>query len=254
MSKESVLLAVGNTENAARRADIVFVHGLKGDERATWTSGGGFFPSWIAEDFPDCGVWSLGYEANFFKDAMAIDDRATNLLAYLTVKGIGKRPVVFVVHSLGGLLVKNLLRQAVELKNARWLSLPKETKGVVFLATPHTGSDIAGWIKFLPKVFSTSETVDELAANDPSLRMLQEWYRNNALDLRIGTAAYFETQGVLGIAKIVDESSANPFIHKVTPIGLDADHLNISKPRSKTSSIYEFVASDITEFLKPDFQ
>lgn len=56
-----------------------------------------------------------------------------------------EQPIIFVCHNLGGLVVKDALIEAASNKcHQRDLSLPKiytETKGVIFLGTPHRGSD-----------------------------------------------------------------------------------------------------------------
>jgi hypothetical protein len=60
----SVLLQVSDGSTDTAMADVVFVHGIQGDPRETWTNkNGGFWPSWLAEDNAGLAVWSVGYEA-----------------------------------------------------------------------------------------------------------------------------------------------------------------------------------------------
>jgi hypothetical protein len=56
------------------------------------------------------------------------------------------RPVLFIVHSLGGIVVKEMLRRS---SNCRWgqkhlLQIFESTVGIVFFGTPHGGSDPLG--------------------------------------------------------------------------------------------------------------
>lgn len=77
---------------------------------------------------------------------------AARFLDKLTAAGVGRRPVVFVTHSLGGLLVKEIMLQSERAATAAgpsaWPSrgsLASESRGVVFYSCPHFGSWLADW-------------------------------------------------------------------------------------------------------------
>src|SRR5687767_5423637 len=111
------LVRTGRAETTHTRMDVVLVHGLNGHPHDTWCASGtgGYWPAWLADDVQDVAVWSLGYAATlteWFKSADPMLDEAVRVLHLLRLKGIGERPIVFVAHSLGGLLVKALLRLA----------------------------------------------------------------------------------------------------------------------------------------------
>lgn len=40
---------------------------------------------------------------------VTLEDRSTELMSELVDAGVGKRPIVWVAHSMGGLLVKNVI-------------------------------------------------------------------------------------------------------------------------------------------------
>lgn len=240
------LQKISGCDRPDRVADVVFVHGLDGDARTTWhpkDRPDAFWPAWLAEDVPAIGVWSLGYavSASAWKGhTMPLADRATNVLDLLELDGIGRRPIVFVCHSLGGLLVKQVLRSAGDFGNPAWKAIAVQTKAIVFLSTPHSGANLASWIQHVGTLLRTTVSVAELEAQHPRLRELNLWYRNHVADFDLATVVYCEKRPVAGIL-VVNETTADPGIVGVIPIPVDEDHVSICKPASKDSQIYRRV-------------
>src|SRR5262249_24409430 len=146
-------------------------------------------------------------------------------------------PMIFVVHSLGGLIVKEMIRIAETYQNKEWEVMARQTLGVVFLATPHSGSRIADYLGALGRLLRLSVSVRELEGNAASLRDLNLWYRNNARRLEIQTRVFFETQQTNGVI-VVDPASADPGIEGVFPIPVDANHISICKLESQETLVF----------------
>src|SRR5262249_43798511 len=156
--------------------------------------------------------------------------------ALFEADGIGTRRLVFVTHSLGGLLVKQMLRHSDSIA-VRWKHISEKTLGVVFLATPHQGSDATKYLQALKHICRPTIAIGELEANAAALRELNLWYRNNVSRLGIENQIFFETGDTNGL-RIVDEASADPGIAGLFPIPVDGNHLAICKPASKDSLVY----------------
>lgn len=244
-----------DTDDNRSGGDIVFVHGLGGDWKTTWTENplNGSWPEWIATEFPQYGVWSLGYEASpteWLGQAMPLQERATNILDRLNAEKIGDDgPVVFITHSLGGLVIKKAMQHARTMQNPDWTSIGTNTCGVVFLATPHQGSDYATYLDRLGKVLQCTEVVKDLKANASQLRDLDNWYRSNVVSPRVEHKVYYEKYPIHGLPLVVDENSANLGMTGVHAIPADADHISICKPKSKSDVIYKQVNSFINSRL-----
>ncbi|WP_167599098.1 tetratricopeptide repeat protein [Chlorobaculum sp. 24CR] len=107
---------------------------------------------------------------------------------------------------------------------------------VLFLATPHSGAELATFVDAFRDIFGSTVTIEELREHDAHLRNLYNWYRNHAPRLGIETATYYERLGVRGVLTIVNPTSSHPGVG-VDPIGLDEDHLSISKPRKPDAQV-----------------
>jgi protein SERAC1 len=255
------LLPVLGCENPHRNGDVIFVHGLAGHAWGSWHTQQrwdqddcDFWLTWLGEDLTakgiDVGIWTFGYEAASFQfsgSAMARFDQASNLLEFLEVRDIGERPIIFIAHSMGGLLVKEMLRTA---QNFHKQAMIEQTKGIVFLSTPHTGSHLAKLIENVGVLAQSTLNVAELKAHAPELRSLNEWYRQNVETIAIETKVFYETQPIAGIL-VVDEDSANPGIKNVKPVAIAKDHNQIAKPSSRNDLVYLGVKKFVTDYIQP---
>ncbi len=138
-------------------ADVVFLHGLGGDYRKTWThpKQGGYFPRMLQEEKPRYRVWTLNYPASPTGSTMGLYLRAGNVAKILTANGIGDEPLFFVCHSLGGLLAKKILRFSYDQKKSHYYKIVRNTAGISFLATPHWGSGKADHLDNIAGVLHT---------------------------------------------------------------------------------------------------
>jgi hypothetical protein len=258
------LSPVANCESTSRACDLVYVHGLGGGSCSTWMAGkdaAGFWPLWLAADVPGLGVWTLGYQADisaWTNESMPLADRGTAILETLTNEGIGDRPVIFITHSMGGILVKQILRHATSFGVERWESIARRTCGIAFIATPHAGADLAGFAELARLVLRTNEHVGELSAHHSRLRELHAWFLNFQGDQKVVCRTFCETRAlrpeILGLKipgglLVVDQTSAEPHVPGEVAIPLDEDHVSIAKPANQKAPLYKSVRRFIKEAL-----
>lgn len=250
------LVPIANTTNADRRADIVFIHGLNGDSLGTWINKTTkfYWPSELGKELPDLGIWALNYDAHtsaWGGSTMSIESRSKNLLEVLRNDGIGDRRIVFVAHSLGGVMVKQLLHDANDLEKPDWAPIGTRTKAVIFLGTPNAGSSLPNvekmFDRIVPFVSRATITRDQLAYGAPILLQLNEWYRDRYEGLDIQTLSFYETIPSYKTVIVVDQVSADPGIPKSKLVAVAATHEMICKPDSKDSLVYKSVKRFIDE-------
>jgi hypothetical protein len=77
-----------------------------------------------------------------------------------------------------------------------------------------------------------------LEAENPYLRELNDWYRQNAARLGLATHAYYELEKVRNVVLVVSPSSADPGVEGCIALGLDGDHFEICRPQLRASPAY----------------
>jgi hypothetical protein len=149
------------------QADIILVHGLNGHPKKTWASKDGKF--WPVDFLPESlanqhsNILVYGYNADVYStsnDHGASNDfifqHAQTLVTSLTTHrknaSSTRAPIIWVAHSLGGILVKSALLYSDRVRTAHHEELRSiyvSTYGIIFLGTPHTGSNLASWGRVL---------------------------------------------------------------------------------------------------------
>jgi pimeloyl-ACP methyl ester carboxylesterase len=146
--------------------DIVFIHGIRGGAFITWRQEQAFarggargnvdhsvcWPAaWLAPLFPTARLITAEYAAPatwWEGESLPLDGMVNNMAERLAAAGVGSRPVVFVCHSMGGLVVKEIIGRGTERDAPQSMRLiSKAAAGAVFYSVPHAGSRLAdvGW-------------------------------------------------------------------------------------------------------------
>lgn len=150
---EVTLHLVAGDNSAA--VDVVFFHGLGGHYEKTWTNNDTrlYWAKALNKSMPNLRVWALEYPSVIFRwtkggaDAIgnteSIADRVrTSIKARGLMQKSGK-PCVWVCHSLGGLVAKHVLLKNDKASEAEGQFDDALLKGIMFLGTPHRGSNKA---------------------------------------------------------------------------------------------------------------
>jgi hypothetical protein len=72
----------------------------------------------------------------------------TTLTHYRKSEGTERRPIIWVAHSLGGIVTKRALLYSDDVRDPRQedlRSIVVSTYGIIFLGTPHGGANAAAW-------------------------------------------------------------------------------------------------------------
>lgn len=246
---------ISNT-NSITTMDVVFVHGLNGDPYKTWTNDKDcFWPKWLLDDLPEADLWTVGYDASptkWKKETLTFLKRSQSISEHLKTNGIGSRPVCFVCHSLGGLVVKQILRQSNENNSLRQnCELYNNTKSVTFLAVPHQGSQLANILAKLQLFSRTTKLVDYLKCDEDYINDLYYFFRQTSIPI----LSFYETERT-PLLKIVAFCKKVPIVNNwlcpivvpeksadcgsgERPSPIEENHYNICKFSNKEESHYK---------------
>ncbi|KAF4982100.1 hypothetical protein FZEAL_2206 [Fusarium zealandicum] len=232
-------LSILHTPDDERAADIIFVHGLGGSSKGTWCKKlrpDTFWPEqWLPkdEDVRHARIFTFGYNARFRSSnqssVLGINDFSNSLLYdMLFATDLQGRPL-----HLGQAYLDAQL-------DTRYATVMKSTKAVVFLSTPHRGSDFAPYLNRLLSISLGStlkQYISELTEDSSFLRTVNEQFRCDANGLEI--FSFYETlQTPIGMSSvltqhciqlIVDPESAKLGYPGEVSRSLNADHPNVCK-------------------------
>lgn len=261
--------------------DVVFVHGLRGGPFNSWriaddkssTTKAGLVESidedagkegtcwpreWLSADFPQARFLTVKYKTNLTQwtgASLPLQEVSSMLLRKLIAAGIGSRPVVFVTHSMGGLVVKQMLYQAKLNNYDKFLN---NTNGLVFYSCPHFGSRLADMPWRMGLVFRPAPSIGELRSGSPRLVELNDFVRQRHSKGLLNVLSFSETQvtpiveGYGGWAlrmEIVPIESAYPGYGELVVLA-STDHINSCKPVNKNDPSYADTLAFLEKILK----
>lgn len=200
--------------------DFIFVHGLRGGSRKTWSKTadpGHFWPKeWLPREpkFKHVRIHSFGYSSDWSErkgNQITIHDFGQALLGDMQnspcLTGAGRNtPIVMIGHSMGGVVIKKMLLLAKQDPNHK--ALASRIHSMFFLATPHRGADSAQLLSNLLKVavsHGSKPYVDNLMPKSDAIQVINDGFRNAYQGIQLWS--FFETvKTSLGL--IVEKDSA----------------------------------------------
>jgi hypothetical protein len=165
------------------------------------------------------------------------------------------RPIIFICHSLGGLVCEQALL-CCRLSNAkRMRQVPGITKAIIFMGTPHSGSQLAKWGKTLSKYVNTirrtnTGILDVLEPGSQVLVSLQKDFQQMLLspEFHISVFCFYEEFAVTGVGKIVSDESA--IMEQYPCASISANHMDMAKFRARNDSGYISVLRLLQSWIK----
>ncbi|KYM95025.1 Protein SERAC1 [Cyphomyrmex costatus] len=198
---------------------------------------------WLPVDIPSLRIIGINYGTSLSMwtpfcpiESMksTIKERSEEFVSKLAMANVGQRPLIWVAHSMGGLLIKKMLVE--EWKTGDKNGICKNTKAILFYGTPHRGSHVAALKQTTQMLLWPTVEVQELREESPQLLRLHEEFLEMLNKYCIEIVSFAEAKPTLVTAlkfpfQFVSLNSADPGVGEFFEI--PQDHLSICKPASR---------------------
>ncbi|KAH0541634.1 hypothetical protein FGG08_003924 [Glutinoglossum americanum] len=242
-------------------ADVIAVTGLAAHAIGSWSHSRDrmWLRDYLPKDIPNVRVITYGYLSQL-QGSMS-RNILSNFSNDLTERMLGlqkstkDRPIIFIGHSLGCLIIKKVVSDINGARDGFYPSrLPVQL--AVFMGAPHRGLDTAA-LETVVGSKPTGDLIRELKAESPTLRELNEKFLRVATEFDILTC--FETEPTKTViekpdgswkregdpAMMVPPESALLYFQREKRVSSQTDHSQIAKLRRSEAGIYHQVISAI---------
>ncbi|KAM5377525.1 hypothetical protein ACJZ2D_004894 [Fusarium nematophilum] len=250
---------------------IVFVHGLTGNRETTWTDSSSrvFWPAqFLKNDVPKTRIATFGYGADVvhlwtMASQNRIRNHALNLvnaLVQLRERTVTEtRPILFVTHSLGGLVFEDAMLASRNSAEAHLQRISASTYGVCFLGTPHCGSILANWATILGNMTNivkkpNTSILQVLRTESEVLARIQTDFHNMVRSrqdpgqpaLRI--TCFYEELPVRNVGEIVQKHHA--ILPAYNSKGIHDNHMGMTKFSTVQDQGYLDISTEIWRWVR----
>ncbi|KAK0712187.1 Alpha/Beta hydrolase protein, partial [Apiosordaria backusii] len=227
---------------------IIAIHGLNGHAFRTWTkecpasqpgaaaTGTMWLRDLLPSRLPDARIMTYGYDSRVFSGTKAdVLQDAEELLSQLRAKRedleVGY-PILFIAHSLGGLVLKQALCVAKD--HSEYGELFEMTRGITFMGTPHRGSGVASPALILASILRVAglriakQRLRSLQEHSKSLFNLSDQFRR--ITAGISILSFYETKPTPPLSGlVVQPNSAILGLADEIILPLEANHRDICR-------------------------
>ncbi|KAF2417713.1 hypothetical protein EJ08DRAFT_703291 [Tothia fuscella] len=232
-----------------------------------------FWPvDFLTKDVENLRIISFGYDADVSNFLSRTSDRsifsiAQDLIVRLemmrSTSAHNDLPIIFIAHSLGGILVKDALKFSQDQQEfqSHLFSMFKSTYGVIFFGTPHRGSEMASIGKIAAKISglglaeSSHRLLRSLEVGSSELERISDSLSRMLPKQVKGLQIYSFLEGLplTGVSfpgKVVEEYSSiigDAYEGKAV---LQANHMDMCRYQNPQSHDYQLVAGVVRRWVR----
>ncbi|KAF8527032.1 hypothetical protein BU17DRAFT_40266, partial [Hysterangium stoloniferum] len=268
-SKPSIYRRTSSGITTLAHYSIVAIHGLDGDRELSWTAENNKMwlkdPDMLPATAKNARILTYGYNTTTWGEQQKLPETMQSIAEILVSRVVQyrmrtrtpeDRPIIFIAHSMGGIILKFALIYASRHHREHVLnykSFSEVTKGILFFGTPHRGTDGITAAEIFVKIHAMSGEIDQtlrkhLVVNSETLEDMRADYC--AISDRYITNCFFESlPSTLPDGRfrmlVPKYSAVIPGATNLGAIGLYKDHLHLVKFESPEDDGYDDVVTTI---------
>src|SRR5690606_5815405 len=230
---------------------VVFLHGVLSSGETCWTaSSGAYWPSLLADEatLARVGVYVFSYETGLFSGSYRLGDIVDTLKELMRLDGLFDcRGVVFVAHSMGGIIARKLLVE-------RATDFADCALGLFLVASPSVGSSYANFIAPLARLIGHTQA-DALRFSqqnawlldlDKEFTNLKEKRLPSIIGKELVEDKFILLPGLIRKQVVEPFAGAKYFGEAIKIAG--SDHFTIAKPASADALQHRLLVLFLQEF------
>ncbi|MBT9098035.1 hypothetical protein KFZ76_10010 [Methylovulum psychrotolerans] len=234
---------------------VVFVHGILSNGEDCWKNKetGAYWLDLLKDEqeFEAVGIYAYSYQTSFFSGTYSLNDVVTDIkerLFHLDDVIVNQQQLVFVAHSMGGIVVRKLVVERLYDFQNRQIKI-----GLFLVSSPSLGSDYANFGKLLSYALGNSQA-KALRFSDTNewLNDLHNAFKNikESKQLEIIGKELVEDKPVYKMKlmpPVVKPFSAAQYFgeyHKIP----NSDHFSIAKPKNKEADQHRHLLVFLRKF------
>ncbi|KAK1712736.1 hypothetical protein BDP67DRAFT_516742 [Colletotrichum lupini] len=259
------------TVDESCNVDVIAMSGLGGHAFGSFKERGGPF-MWLRDalplDVPNARILTYGYDTQLLRSSSFQNLSDLGRALQIDLRGIQdpghSHPIVFIGHSLGGLVIKETIVRMKEEIHEAHASILDSISGFIFFGVPHQGLAIESLVP-LVKNQPNRSLLESLNRNSALLQRLDKEFNNVISARRPSIVSFYETEKsptavevngkweLSGPSEVlVDVSSATCYSNQRHPI--DRNHSEMVKYSHGHDVFYRRVITVTREILSTNTQ